>query len=278
MNRRVVFLDVDGTLVDHHGLVPDSARAAVQRARANGHLVFLCTGRSTSAIWPDLLDIGFDGVIAAAGGYVEVAGQVVAHQFLAEDQVRRVMDFFDARGVEYLLESNEGFFGSPNAHTRLAELIFGSVTDEDVLAQLERGLGGFIDAIRVGEEPFGTRINKVSYLDSPTTLDEISAAFGEEFDIIPTTVPLFGRNSGEMALRGVHKAAGIDEVLAYLRADRASTIAIGDGLNDLEMLQHAAVGIAMGNARPEVKAVADETTGAPHEHGIRTALQRHGLL
>ena len=52
MTRKAVFLDVDGTLLNDRGLVPVSARAAVAAARASGHLVFLCTGRSLPELWP----------------------------------------------------------------------------------------------------------------------------------------------------------------------------------------------------------------------------------
>lgn len=278
MNRKAVFLDVDGTLVNDRGLVPDSARDAVQRARENGHLVFLCTGRSTSELWPEILDIGFDGVVAAAGGYVETGGQVLVHHHLSAEQVRHVVEFFQAHGTDYFLESNDGLYGSPGLPARMREVFFGSVADEDVLAELERGLFGFIESIKVDADPFATRINKVLFLSSALTLDEIRAEFAESFVVIPATVPAFGPNSGEMGLRGVHKASGIELITEHLGIDQADTIGIGDGYNDLEMLQHVGIGIAMGNASQQVKGVADDITLTPDEHGIRAAFTKHGLI
>ena len=84
MIRRAVFLDVDGTLVDYSGRIPASARHAVRAARANGHLVFLCTGRSRSELWPDVTDIGFDGLVGGAGAYVEVVMDQMAASPLAK--------------------------------------------------------------------------------------------------------------------------------------------------------------------------------------------------
>jgi hydroxymethylpyrimidine pyrophosphatase-like HAD family hydrolase len=81
-----------------------------------------------------------------------------------------------------------------------------------------------------------------------------------------------------MMIPGVHKATGIDVILAYGGIDRADTIAIGDSYNDLEMLAHVAVGIAMGNAPQAVKDIANEVTTTPDEDGIRLALERHGLI
>ena len=101
MPAKAIFLDVDGTLVNDYGLVPDSARDAVRAARANGHLVFLSTGRSMAEIWPEIVEIGFDGYIAGAGAYVEISGEVLAHYHLTDDVVRHVVAFFAERGVEY---------------------------------------------------------------------------------------------------------------------------------------------------------------------------------
>jgi Cof subfamily protein (haloacid dehalogenase superfamily) len=276
--RKAVFLDVDGTLVNDRGLVPDSARQAVQEARAHGHLMFLSTGRSMAEIWPEIVEIGFDGYIAGAGAYVEIEGQVLVHHHLADEVVRHVVDFFGERGVEYFLESNDGLFGSDGIRPKLTELLYGGITDEAILAELEKGLGGFIDAIRVGEDPFATKINKVSFLDSSTSIDAIRTEFDGVLEIIPTTVPMFGPNSGEMAQPGIHKAGGIELVCAHLGIDQADTIGVGDGHNDLEMLEHVALGIAMGNAPQAVLDAADDITGTADDDGIRTAFARHGLL
>jgi Cof subfamily protein (haloacid dehalogenase superfamily) len=278
MDRRAVFLDVDGTLVDDRGRVPDSARAAVQRARANGHLVFLCTGRSLIGLWPEILDVGFDGVVAAAGGYVETGGQVLAHHHVPTDLVRRVTDYFEARGVEYMLESNDGLHGSPGVQAQLRRVILGAVTDEDILAELERGLMGFIDSIVVGADPATLHVNKVSFLHSEVSLEEIGAEFGDAFDVIPATVPLFGPNSGELSLRGVHKAAGIRVLIDHLGIAQEQTVAFGDGFNDLEMLEFAEVGVAMGQAPQAVKDVADIITGSPDQDGIRAGFVSLGLI
>lgn len=278
MTATAVFLDVDGTLVNDRGEVPDTAAWAVQRARANGHRVFLCTGRSTSQLWPEIVEIGFDGVVAAAGGFVEVGGEVLANRGIPVDEVRHVVEFFGARGVDYLLESNAGLFGSAHIRDRLRQLFFSTVTDEDVLAGMERGLSGFIDSIAVGVDPLDRPINKVLFLDSDVTLDEVRAEFAGTFEVIPASVPMFGPNSGELAQIGVHKASGIALITEHLGIAREQTLAIGDNFNDREMLEMAGVGIAMGNAPESVKDIADEVTGTPDEGGIRAAFARHGLL
>ena len=278
MNRKAVFLDIDGTLANDRGVVPDSAREAVRRARANGHLMFVCTGRSLAELWDHIMDVGFDGVIAAAGGYVEVAGEVLLHVNVPVPDVLRVVEFFDAHDVQYFLEANSGLYGSPHLKERLHELVFAGVTDDTILAELERGIGPFIDTLIVGADPARDDINKISFLDSGVGLDEVRERFGVTFTLIPATVPVFGPNSGELSIPGVHKADAIQVVLDHLGIDVADTLGYGDGHNDLEMLQHVAVGVAMGNAVPELLAVADEVTGTADEDGLRASFTAHGLV
>ena len=278
MPRKAVFLDVDGTLLNDRGLVPESAATAVQRARANGHLVFLCTGRSLAELWGEIMEIGFDGVIAAAGGYVEVDGQVLHHQNVPVDQVARVIDFFDARGINYFLEANSGLYGSSTIKTQMREVLYGGVTDENVLAELERGFAPFIEHLIVGEDMLREDINKISFLGSDVPFETIRTEFADAFDIIPATVPQFEPNSGELAIAGVHKAGAIEILLEHLGIPVADTMAYGDGHNDLEMLDYVNIGVAMGNAHQKVKDVADDITGSPDEDGLLTSFTKYGLI
>ena len=77
MDRKLIFLDIDGTLVDAFAKPTERVVEALRKARENGHLLFLCTGRSMPLIASDIWEIGFDGVIASAGGHIEVGGNVV---------------------------------------------------------------------------------------------------------------------------------------------------------------------------------------------------------
>ena len=192
MTRKAIFLDVDGTLVNDLGVIPDSARTAIRAARANGHLVFLCTGRSLPELFDDITSVGFDGVIAAAGGYVEYDEQVLVHTNVAVADVLRAVEFFEAHDVQYFLEANSGLYASTGLPDRLRELLFGGVTDETILAELERGFGPFIEQMIVGQPLRRDDINKISFLSGGATLDEVRAELADAFTVIPATVPMFG--------------------------------------------------------------------------------------
>ena len=107
---RILFIDVDGTLVDYHNRLPESAVTAIRAARAAGHRVYLCTGRSRAEMPEMLWEIGVDGMVGGNGSYVEDAGQVVWHQTLTGAQCRAIVDWLHSRGLEFYLETNAGLF------------------------------------------------------------------------------------------------------------------------------------------------------------------------
>lgn len=93
---KIIFLDVDGTITDYENNVPPSAVRAIRLARARGHRVYMCTGRSKAENPPEIWAIGFDGMIGGNGSYVEDAGQVVMHQLITFDQCKRIVDWLQA--------------------------------------------------------------------------------------------------------------------------------------------------------------------------------------
>lgn len=277
MRRKAIFIDVDGTFVNDSGLVPESAKTAVREARKNGHLVFLCTGRSTAELFDFIMDAGFDGVIAAAGGYVELEGEVLLHQRVADEDVRHLVDYFDRNGIDFYLESNGGLYASKNCKAHVRELLFGGLS-EAAKAEMAKGMNVFIDALIEGEDLHRTDINKISFLGSSVPIETIMEEFKDRFNVIPSTVAAFGENSGELSLPGVHKALAIEMLLEHMDFPREDTMAYGDGMNDAEMIEYVGIGVAMGDAREGLKAIADDITGTADEDGIYNSFVKYGLI
>ena len=119
----VVLLDIDGTLVDYRTDLPASAAAAVRTARAGGHRVYLCTGRSRAEIYPELWQLGVDGLIGGNGSYVESSGEVIFHQVMDAAVVAEAIDWMSGDGLGYYLECNSGLFGSADLPQRAAAAI-----------------------------------------------------------------------------------------------------------------------------------------------------------
>ena len=89
---KIIFIDVDGTLVDYENKLPQSAVKAIRQARSNGHKVYICTGRSRAEVYPEIWAIGLDGMIGGNGAYVEDNGKVVEHKLITLDILRVIMD------------------------------------------------------------------------------------------------------------------------------------------------------------------------------------------
>ena len=111
---KIIFIDVDGTLLDYENKLPASADKAIKLARQNGHKVYICTGRSKAEVYSYLWDIGLDGMIGGNGSYVEDHDHVVMHQVMTKEQGKHIVDWLKSRNLEFYLESNNGLFASEN--------------------------------------------------------------------------------------------------------------------------------------------------------------------
>ena len=278
MNKSIIFLDVDGTLVNDNGIVPNSAELAIKEARKNGHLIFLSTGRSKAELFDHIMDIGFDGVIAAAGGYIELNNKTIMHKKFKEEEVKEIVEYFNEKGIDFYLEANGGLFASKGCKEHLIKILFDENQSEKQREELEKGMKPFIECLINGENLYRDDINKISFLGSDININEIIAKFSGKFNIIPSTVPMFGENSGEVSLKGIHKANAIEVLLNYLDASNENTYAYGDGINDKEMLEFVNVGVAMGNAKEELKIIADDITDIHDNDGIYNSFKKYGLI
>ena len=276
MRKKIIFLDVDGTLTDYENRVPSSAVTAIRQARENGHRVYICTGRSRAEVYPELWDIGLDGMIGGNGSYVEDHGHVIMHQTMTLDQCRRVVDWLHGRGLELYLESNNGLFASENFETAAQPAI--------ELYSKQKGPDGpmtvraaFPDMI-FGGELYRDDLNKLSFLlsDYQDSLDA-KAAFP---DLKAGTWGGKGEEAlfGDLGVKDIDKAVAIEALVSHLQADISDTIAFGDAKVDIPMLRCCAYGVAMGNGGPEIKAEADYITDTVEDDGLCEAFENLGLI
>ncbi|HEL2071277.1 TPA: Cof-type HAD-IIB family hydrolase [Streptococcus suis] len=278
--RKIIFLDVDGTLVDYHNRIPESAIRAIRQARENGHLVYVCTGRSRAEMQPELWEIGLDGMIGGNGSYVEHQGQVIMHQLLSEEDSRAIVDWLHERGLEFYLESNNGLFASKNFRERARETLRiysmnkGKTAEEVADQEVEDVIHGMI----FDGQLYRNDLNKVSFvLDSYQDHLDSKQAFP---NLVANTWGGRGESAlfGDLGVKDIDKAHAISVLLDYLGASQADTIAFGDAKIDISMLDYCAVGVAMGNGGAEILAIADMITDDVEEDGLYNAFERLGLL
>lgn len=274
--KKIIFLDVDGTLMDYENHLPASAVEAVRRARENGHRVYICTGRSKAEVYPELWDIGLDGMIGGNGCYVEDHGQAILHRTVSPEQCRRVVDWLHGRGLAFYLECNSGLYASEDFEEAARDSIRRYAKSKGANGPLTvRSV--FPDMI-FGGELYRDDLNKVSfvlsdyqdYLDAKAAFPDLKAGTwggkGEE--------ALFG----DLGVKDIDKAVAVEALVRHLHAGMEDTIAFGDAKVDIPMLECCAFGVAMGSGGPEIKAMADYVTGDVEADGLYQAFEALGLL
>ena len=92
---KLVFIDIDGTLADENHIVPESAKTACARAQANGHKLFICTGRSVPKIERNILDLGFDGVVSVAGAQANIGDKLLFQHLVSPEAIDAAMAMTD---------------------------------------------------------------------------------------------------------------------------------------------------------------------------------------
>ena len=108
MNSKLIFLDIDGTLTAPGSNVPpESALNAIRGAQANGHKVFLCTGRNYAMLKP-LLAYGFEGAVAGAGGFVFAGDKVLYDCPMEKEDFETAMRIMKENGILRTIEARDG--------------------------------------------------------------------------------------------------------------------------------------------------------------------------
>ncbi len=283
MSKNIIFFDVDGTLVDvrpSREYIPESTIQAIHETRKKGNFCFLCTGRSKAEIYPYILDVGFDGIIGAGGGFVEIGNQMLYHKMVSQKAIDHVVNFFNHHDFDYYIESNGGLYASQNLVKRLEWITYGDLeNDPKARKKKEETPSHFIPSLKEGYDLHRSDVNKICFLEKEGfSFERIKKEFEKEFNVISCTVPSFGDNSGELSVPGVNKASAIETLITYLNIPKENTYAFGDGLNDMDMLEYCQYGIAVGNAKEKLKKVADEVTDDIANDGIYNSMKKHNLI
>lgn len=265
-----LFFDVDGTIVDSRAAVeadtdlsacaPSPAVCdAFRQLRARGHQAFICTGRTMNLIPASLRALEVAGIICGAGASVYLDGELHFSTHIPGDVIEEAMALLMDLGVEVVLEGNEA---------SVALMRPGAVYD--VIA----GVPTAHDLAGVRALAPDLAFDKISlYTRDVAALRRAGDFFTSRFDVSD-----LGMGVSELTMRGVTKGSGIRHAVELLGPGPWRTYGFGDSENDLPMLAAVDVPVAMGNALPQVKAVADYVTGPVEEDGVVSALTHFGLI
>lgn len=276
MNQKIIFLDIDGTLTEPgHNEPPESALRAIKEARRAGHYVFLCTGRNYDMLMP-LLQYGFDGVVGSSGGYIECRGEVIYDCPMTEQQRQSAMEILERNGVFRTIEcmdgsyTDEGFKDFLRKHAQEGD-------NSELLRwreQIEKSLH-----ILPMREYKGQQAYKIVFMSpSMEALKEPRKLLSDDFDFCIQGEDKYGFVNGEVVNREFNKGKAVEMVCEHLHIPLADSIAVGDSMNDREMLETAGVSICMANGNEELKKIVDDVCPSVEKDGIYAAFLKYRLI
>ncbi|MDR1470701.1 MAG: Cof-type HAD-IIB family hydrolase [Spirochaetaceae bacterium] len=251
---QVIFLDIDGTLIDGaDGPFPEDI-AAIEAARDAGRAVFLSTGRSIASLPPALRDAPWvDGVIAGCGATVCFQGKMIYRKSVPPDLLPAICGLYLRNGKWCVFEGETNVF----AMGRCPLFDYG---EQPVL------IGGADDFPRKYPHEIITKITMEGFL-----APQERAVFEPAMRVCEFAV------YSEAIVAGESKRKGMDRALAALGLTREEAAAIGDSENDIDIVGAAGLGIAMENACDSLKAVAKAVTGKVGEGGVAQAIEQYVL-
>lgn len=275
---KIIFLDADGTLLHHEGFIPQSALQACQLAQKNGHKIVLCTGRQKVEVYGDMLKLDYDGMITGSGAHVEVNHHLLEERTFSKEQLQILLEYMHKNDIDAIFETTKGLVGNQKTYDHIEQMIQKQCKHLSPELFAKHGLVQVQHNLKVTDTILEYPVNKISFLESDISYQEIYDALHRQFDLVPATFAPFGKESGEISEKTITKATGMQSILNYFDRSAEDAIAIGDGFNDLCMFEVAKTSVAMGNAPIEVQKKADRVTTSLDNNGIYNAFIVLGLI
>ncbi len=249
--RAIVFFDIDGTLCRYAEPPPPSVYTAFENLHKNGHIAFLCTGRGQCDIPQNVLKLGFDGIISGMGADIWMNGRLSEHAFLRPQDVLDSARVLDEHGVAAM------YIGQTD--------LFRNVYMDPV----ERETGVCRCAADFSQKGYFPKFATIDieYDDRAEFMEYCAPVLEKHSRVIEYT-----DGTCQTELRGAGKRRAVKKVLELPEYRGLRTFAAGDSQNDLDMLEIVDVGICMGGAPRQVKAIADYVTDTLENDGLAKAL------
>lgn len=279
MNQKYIFIDIDGTLFDHSTeSIPESALIALNKAHKKGHKIYLSTGRANTEIDYEYSALPISGMILSCGAQVIVDNKIIYLANYPRNELTQLMEYMLKNDIGFALDGYKKSYFSDEAFHIFSSLILQNENQNSELARAKMAQKRMYHLDQFQEKDL-EQILKISLFSSNWERCQ------DLMDHIPDSLQSFiyknknyGLVNGEISMKGINKATGIDKIIAYENTSLSDTIAIGDSLNDIEMLKHAKIGISMGNGVQELKERADFVTKDIGDDGLAYALQYFHLI
>lgn len=273
--RGMLALDIDGTLLGPGGRLGERTRRAVHAAGAAGWLVTLATGRRWTSTKPVADELGLRVPLIVFNGALvrdSVSGEILVYNPLPREVVAPLVDALLARGLPPVIyedvQAGERMLAGP------AEIDNGAIAAW--LARITTEYGPVLHRLSVAELRHvgtATRLLIADAAERMRTIDRLAAELGLDYRTLLYPVEPDGMQVAELLHPSGTKAAALRAVAARYGLTMADVIAVGDGHNDVEMLAEAGLGVAMGQAPPEVRAHAGHVIGPHVDEGLAAFIE-----
>lgn len=266
MGIKLITIDIDDTLVNTAKQVTPRVKAALQEATAQGVKVVLTTGRPLPGVQEYLDELGLNHqddqyAITYNGGVVQTTnGEELGGKELAYSDYLRLREVADELGAYLQVETIDAAYTSAKEINYWASrenflikmpLIIKPVDEMDPNDH-------YVKFMFIGDEA-----------DIDSWRDALPADVKDAYYIVKSTPQHL-----EFMHKDATKGSGLLTLVAKLGIDQSETMALGDQQNDITMIEAAGLGVAMGNAVPEVKAVADVETTTQNTDGVGVAVEK----
>lgn len=257
MDKKYIFLDLDGTLIDHEtNDIPASTIEAIKKAQEEGHELFICTGRIPALFKGVEKRLGIDNYVAANGKLVMLHGEILRNQYMTDKYVDEFVKYVYSQNIDVAFESFDAYV--LNSH-------FSEITNQ------------FLDTFHLEVSDVVNNYHKKN------KIYQMNLMYTDDFTHLKDKFPHFHfSQANQYGLDVVEgdgmKEEGVKAVIEKMQVDIKDTIAIGDGYNDISMIEYVNVGVAMGNANDQLKEKADFVTDDVTNDGIYNAFLKLGLI
>ncbi len=265
MNYSLIAIDIDGTLLTSTGELAPRVRKAIKRVQQLGVHVTLATGRRACRAlpWARALELQCPIITHNGGVIVEASTGVVSHEHSMDLAVsQELLEKLRNHQIPHMVYS----------HGELADCGL-------LLAKMQHSKALFLEYVDdevfvVDEIPVDQPVVKIAVLDYTSSLEsKLSDWVGEYENHITQTVYSSAQYTGiDFVAKGCSKASGVAYVANQLRIERCEVLAIGDDVNDQELLEWAGFSVAMLNAPKEIRMIADYVTSSNDEDGVAHVL------
>lgn len=256
--KSYVFFDIDGTLLPEGELhIPQNTVNAIKKLKANGHVPFICTGRCYHQAKQYIEEIGAQSYIVSNGQEINLLDKEIYTYDLSNKEKEFLIKLLKDTPLNWGYETRENIY--------LMEL--------PGVEQVKKQIAGYgIMDVKVGSDKLSGQLKQIWAFGSDEEIKKIESKLLGKFKFFR-----WNENSIEIIPLEESKGKAVKKILENSE-EKIKTYAFGDGFNDMELLEVVDVGVAMGNAREELKAVADYVTENCTDDGITKGLKEYNLI